>query len=106
MSEKTLTLEAVRAQFCAADKREVLEKIRETLDEACDIDWAADFTISIGEQMGKALEAEGVTFTPLERLMWAVKEAFILGSLDMATKMMIAADMGIEALVGEVTEHG
>lgn len=38
--------------------------------------------------------------------MWAVKEALILGGLDMATKMMIAADMGMEALAGEVKEHG
>lgn len=97
----SLSLEAVKEQFCVEDKKAALEAIREQLDDVWSIDDAADLTISIGERMEKLLEADGVTFTPFERMMWTVKEAFILGFLDMAEKMMTVADMGYEALAGK-----
>lgn len=103
MSEKALTLEAVKEQFCVADKREALERMRQSLDDVWDIDKAAELLASIGEDMDKQLKEKGLTWARGERLMWAVREAFILGSLDMAAKFMMTADMAIEALAGEET---
>jgi len=98
VAEKVLTLEAVKEQFCVADKRETLEKMRQGLDDAWNINKAAKLLASIGEDMEKQLKEEGLTWTPGERFVWAVREAFILGSLDMAAKFMVTADMAIEAL--------
>lgn len=104
MNEKALTLEAVKEQFCVTDKKEALEKMRQVLDDAWDINEAAELTARIGEDMEKQLKEKGLTWTPGERFVWAVREAFILGSLDMAAKFMITADMAIEALTGEGAE--
>lgn len=101
MKEKTLTLEAVKEQFCIADKRESLEKIRQHLEDAWDIEEAAKLMVCIGEDMEKQIKENGLTWTPVERILWAVREAFILGSLDTAEKFMAVADMGYEALAGE-----
>ena len=101
MSEKTLTPEAVKNEFCAADKKEVLTKIRERLDDVWDIGKAADLLCTIGKEMDAHIKEEGLTWTPGDRILWAVKEAFILGSLDMAAKLMIVNDMGYEALAGQ-----
>lgn len=108
MSKVALTLEAVKEQFCTGDKMEALKKIRERLDDVWDIEQAAELTAKIGERTEKETEAAGVTWTPGDRLLWLAKEAFILGSLDMAVTMMLANDMGYEALAGEgeVKEHG
>lgn len=100
-SKAALTLEAVKEQFCTADKMEALKKIRERLDDVLDIEQAAELTVKIGGQMEKELGAGGLTWTPWERIMWTVKEAFVMGCLDMAEKLMVAADMSYEALAGE-----
>lgn len=104
MAEKVLTLEAVKEHFCTADKRESLEAIRKRLDDALDIEWAAQLTIDIGEDMEKQIKENGLDWTPVDRILWTAREAFILGCLDMASKFMIAADMGYEALAGEGAE--
>ena len=39
-------------------------------------------------------------------MLWIVKEAFILGCLDMEAKMMIAADMAYEDLAGLGEQRG
>lgn len=101
MSKVALTLEAVKEQFCTADKREALKQMADRLESVWDIDKAAELTVKIGEKMEKEIEAIGQTWTPGERIMWTIKEAFILGCLDMAVKMMIVNDMGYEALAGE-----
>lgn len=115
MSASALTLEAVKEQFCTVDKKEALIKIREGLDDEWDIEQAAELTVEIGKKMEADTAANGLTWAPAERLLWTVKEAFILGCLDMAAKMMIVNDMGYEALEemaeqmdagGEVKEHG
>jgi len=97
----SFTLEAVKEKFCTMDKLATLKQIREQLDDVWDIDEAAKLTAQIGEQMEKGIEAAGSTWTPEERILWAVKEAFIIGSLDMAMKMMTVNDMGYEALAEE-----
>ena len=102
---KALTLEAVKEQFCITDKREALEKIGDSLASAWSIERAAELTAQIGEQMDKMCKDEGITFSPAQRIMWAVKEAYIRGCLSTAEKFMIAADMGYEALAGEEGEH-
>lgn len=100
-SGKPLTLEAVREQFCIADKPEALKKMSEQLESVWDIDRAAELTHKITERMDMELKTEGASWTPMERILWTVKEAFILGCLDMAEKMMSVNDMGYEALTGE-----
>lgn len=101
MSASALTLEAVKEQFCTVDKKEALIKIREGLDDEWGIEQAAELTAEIGKKMEADTAANGLTWTPAERLLWTVKEAFILGSLDMAATMMLVNDMGYEALAGE-----
>lgn len=101
MSKVALTLEAVKEQFYTADKRESLEKMQQHLDDAWSIDEAAKLTAYIGEDMEKQIKENGLTWAPGERILRAVCEAFILGSLDMAEKFMVAADMSYEALAGE-----
>lgn len=96
-----LTLEAVKEQFCIEDKQEALKLLKEQLENALDIEWAAELTVEIGKQMEKETQKEGVAFTPGERLMWAVKEGFIAGCLDTALKMMTVNDMGYDALAGK-----
>lgn len=101
MSKAALTLEAVKEQFCTADKMECLKKMRQHLDDAWSIDEAAKLTVCICEDMEKQIKENGLTWAPGERILWAVREAFILGSLDTAEKFMVAADMSYEALAGE-----
>lgn len=101
---KTVTLEAVKEQFCTQDKREALEKIRDRLDDIWDIEKAAQMTAEIGERMEEQIKQAGKTWTPAERILWTVREAFILGFLDMATNMMVVNDMGYKALAGEGDE--
>lgn len=102
---QSITLEALKEQFCVKDREEALVKIRECLDEELDIEWAADLIISIGAKMEEALKAEATDFTPFERMTWIVKEAFILGCLDMAAKMMAVNDMGYKALAEETEQR-
>ena len=101
MSKASVTLEAVKEQFCIADKREALNQMADRLESVWDIDKAAELTVKIGEKMEKEVEAGGLTWAPGERIMWTIKEAFVLGCLDMAVKMMIVNDMGYEALAEE-----
>lgn len=101
MEKKALTLEAVKEQFCTEDKRATLEKIRDRLDDVWDIDKAGELLCTIGKDMEAQIEEQRLTWTPGERILWTVREAFILGCLDMAAKMMIVNDMGYEALAGE-----
>lgn len=101
MNKAALTLEAVKEQFCTADKWEALKQMADRLESVWDIDKAVELTAEIGEKMEKELEAGGLTWAPGERIMWAIKEAFILGCLDMAVKMMIVNDMSYGALAGE-----
>ena len=101
MPGKTLTLKDVREQFCVVDKPEALKKMSEQLESIWDIDRAAELTHKIAERMDKDLKTEGASWTSMERILWTVKEAFILGCLDMADKMMSVNDMGYEALAGE-----
>lgn len=105
MSMEPLTLEAVKEQFCTTDKEEAIKQIRERLESVWDIDKTVELTAKIGEQMEDGMEAAGVTWTRWERIMWTIKEAFILGCLDMAAKMMTANDMGYEALAGGEVTH-
>lgn len=99
--KKAVSLGAVKEQFCAEDKTATLEAIRERLDELMDIDAAAEMLQDIGEDMEKQIKVNGLDWSPIEKMLWAVKEAFIFGALDMAEKMMLVADMGYEALAGE-----
>ena len=72
MSGQSLTLEAVKEQFCITDKRDAMEKIRERLDDAWSMEQTAKLTAQIGEQMDKMCKDEGITFSPVQRIMWAV----------------------------------
>lgn len=99
--KKDVSLEAVKAQFCTEDKSATLETIRERLDEVMNIELAAEMLQDIGEDMDKQIKANGLDLSPIEKMLWAVKEAFIFGALDMAEKMMLVADMGYEALAEE-----
>lgn len=101
MRKKHLTLEAVKEQFCTEDKQAVLDDIREQLNDFWDMDNTMELMSTIGEEMEKQIEAEGLTWVPLERILWIVKEAFICGSMDMASKMLDVNDMGYENLAGE-----
>lgn len=96
--KKAVFLEAVKEQFCTTDKREALELMREQLTDVWNLEKSAELTAKIGEAMNEAETADGVTMTQGQRLIWAVKEAFILGCLDMAEKMMTVNDMGYEAI--------
>lgn len=61
MSKVALTLEAVKEQFCTADKREALEQMADQLESVWDIDKAAELTVKIGdkhEQMHDQSEVE------------------------------------------------
>lgn len=100
-TKKAVFLEAVKEQFCAEDKIATLEAIRERLDELMDIDEAAEMLQYIAEDMDKQIKAHGLDWSPMEKMLWVVKEAFIFGALDMAEKMMLVADIGYEALAGE-----
>lgn len=95
---KSITLEAVKEQFCTVDKQEALKMIREQLESVWNYEYAAELTANIGKQTNEAEATEGMTMSAVDRLIWAVKEAFILGSLDMAMTMMSANDMGYQAL--------
>lgn len=95
---KSITLEAVKEQFCVSDKEEAMKMIRERLESVWDYERAAELTAKIGKQAEEAATAEGVTMPAVDRLIWAIKEAFILGSLDMAETMMSANDMGYQDL--------
>lgn len=99
--QKAVTLEAVKEQFCIQDKQEALCRLREQLDETMDPEEAAKLTLEIGEEMDKLFSAEGKTLDAADRIVWAVKEAYIWGCLSMAEKFMAVADMGYEALAGE-----
>lgn len=101
---KPLTLEAVREQFCIAEKREALEKIADRLESVWDIDKAAELTLRIARDMEAKIKEAGANWGPADRITWAVKEAFILGSLDMAETMMTVNDMGYAAIAGEGAE--
>lgn len=93
MDNKALTTEAIRELLCTNDKQKTLDKISESLEEAWDMEAAERLVVDIGEDMNKQLKANGLTWTPAERFLWAVKEAFILGSLDMIQKIMVTIDM-------------
>lgn len=95
---KNITLKAVKEQFCTSDKQEALKMIREKLESVWNYECAAELTANIGKQTKETEAAEGVTMPAADRLIWAVKEAFILGSLDMAETMMRANDMGCQDL--------
>lgn len=99
--KKAVSLEAVKEQFCIQDKREALCKLRERLDEIMDPEEAAKLALEIGEEMDKAFSAEGITLDTANRIVWAVKEAYIWGCLSTAEKFMTAAEMGYSALAGE-----
>lgn len=98
---KTVTLEAVREQFCVQNKQEALCKLREQFDKILDPEEAAKLTLEIGEEMDKTFPAEGITLDTADRIVWAVKEAYIWGCLSTAEKFMTAAEMGYSALAGE-----
>lgn len=106
MSSKELAAEAMREMFCAKDKAKTLGKIRESLEEALDMEAAEQLVVDIGEDMDKQLKENGLTWTPGERILWAVREAFILGSLDMAQKTMVAIDMMMEAFEKDARANG
>ena len=91
----------MKEQFCVADKRVVLERISEQLESVWDIDKAAELVLHIGRKMEAGIKDAGCSWGSAERIMWAVKEAFILGCLDMAEKMMHVNDMGYEAIAGK-----
>lgn len=99
--KNAVSLDAVKEQFCVADKRVVLERISEQLESVWDIDKAAELTLHIGKEMEAEIKDAEASWEPAERIMWTVKEAFILGCLDMAEKMMYVNDMGYEALAGK-----
>ena len=107
MSEKTLnlTLGDVKEAFCVAEKEEALKSFRRQLDDVWDIDKAEELLCAIGEKMDAQIKAEGLTWTTWDRLLWVVKEAFVLGSLDMAERMMIVNDMSYADLAGEGTQN-
>lgn len=98
---RTVTLEAVREQFCVQDKREALCKLRERFDEIMNPEEAAKLALEIGEEMDKAFSAEGITMDTADRIIWGIKEAYICGCLSTAEKFMTAAEMGYSALAGE-----
>lgn len=98
---RTVTLEDVAEQFCVQDKTKALHGIREQFDEMMDKDKATSMFIEIMEEMDKLASAEGETPSPLDRITWAVKEAYIYGCLNMAETFMTAADMGYECLAGK-----
>lgn len=102
-TEKTLnlTLGDVKEAFCVAEKEEALKSFRRQLDDVWDIDKAEELLCAIGEKMNAQIEEEGLTWTTWDRILWAVKEAFILGSLDMAEKLMFFNDMCYEDLARE-----
>lgn len=99
--KKAVSLESVKEQFCTEDKTATLEAIRARIDDLMDIDTAAEMLQTIGEDMDKQIKAQGLDWSPFEKMLWAVKEAFIYGALDIAEKFMLASDMCYEALAGE-----
>lgn len=98
---RTVTLEAVREQFCIQDKREAICKIREQLDKTLTPEEAAQLTLEIGKEAEKLFSAEWKTLDTADRIIWAVKEAYIWGCLSTAEKFMTVAEMGYSALAGE-----
>lgn len=93
MSGKPLTLEAVKEQFCTEDKQAALQRTMDRLESEWDTQKTAELVLKIGKRMEEEIKAAGVSFGRVDRILWVVKEAFILGCLDMEEKMMIAADM-------------
>lgn len=61
MSGRTLTLEAVKEQFCIEDKRAALEQTKEQLESTWDIQKAAKLVIKIGNRMEEEMKAAGVS---------------------------------------------
>ena len=98
---RTVTLEAVKEQFCVQDKREALCKLRERLDEIMNPEEAEKLALEIGGEMDKAFSAEGITLDVADRIVWGVKEAYIWGCLSTAEKFMTTAEIGYSALARE-----
>lgn len=96
-----LTLEAVKKQFCTDTPLDDLKEIRKRLDETMTMDETAELMCVIGKDMEEQLSKEGETWAPIDRILWTVKEAYILGSLNMADIMMSANAAAYNDLAGE-----
>lgn len=97
---KELTMETVKKQFCTDDMLNTLKEIRKQLDETMTMDETAELMCAIGADMEEQLSKEGETFAPIDRILWTVKEAFILGSLNMAKTMLDANAAAYNDLAG------
>lgn len=98
---KKVTLDAVRKQFCANDPLDALKEIRKRLDETMTMDETAELMCAIGTDMEEQLSKEGESFSPIERILWTVKEAYILGSLRTAEIILAANAAAYNDLAGE-----
>ena len=102
---KKLTLEAVKEQFCVDDRTEALTEIRKRLDETMTIDEATELMCAIGNDMEEQISKIGETWAPIGRILWAVKEAYILGSLNMAEQILAANEAAYKDLAGAEPER-
>lgn len=100
----TVTLDAVKEQFCITDKAEALDKIASRLEDVWDFDKAAELVLHIARDMEEKVKEAGASWGTADRIVWAVKEAFILGNLSMAETLMAVNDMGYNALSGKGAE--
>lgn len=63
-----------------------------------------ELVLRIARDMDEKIKEAGASWGTMDRITWAVKEAFILGSLNMAETMMAVNDMGYNAIAGEGAE--
>lgn len=100
----TVTLEAVKEQFVIEDKAEAMSKMKALLESTWDMEKTAELTVRIQKKAEDEGKAEWDGWNTIEKVLWVVKEAFILGGMDMAEKLMAVNDMGYNALTGEGAE--
>ena len=102
--KKTATAKQVKDNFIVSDMVEAMQKIREAQDKEWDMDRGSHLFLDILKQLSEQAAADGVSledWTPLDKMAWAVKEAYIIGFLKSFEIVMESNKMGYAALFGE-----
>lgn len=104
MGNEFVALSTVREQFCIEDKGEALKLFVDAFRETIGQEEACELLLSITGKMEEALETEGKTFTPIEKITWTVKEIFIAGVVEGVDKMMALNEETYKYLAGKEVE--
>lgn len=103
--KKTATAAQVKEQFIMEIGMDAaLERTRDALEKEWDIEQGTRLFLDILKQLSEQAAEEGVSldsWTPLDKMAWAVKEAYIIGFLSGFEVTMKQNEMGYNALFGE-----